>query len=119
MSWSFNSALVTAFFVGLFGSVFLITSMTVLQICVPDALRGRVMGIHTVSFLPDATRRPIWGALASAYNPGVAVLIGAGVILAVTLAVVLTQSEIRRIDGRRLTAESHTAESSTAGTETT
>ena len=119
MSWSFNSALVTAFFVGLFGSVFLITSMTVLQICVPDALRGRVMGIHTVSFYLMPLGGLFGGALASAYNPGVAVLIGAGVILAVTLAVVLTQSEIRRIDGRRLTAESHTAESSTAGTETT
>ena len=119
VSWSFNSALVTAFFVGLFGSVFLITSMTVLQICVPDALRGRVMGIHTVSFYLMPLGGLFGGALASAYNPGVAVLIGAGVILAVTLAVVLTQSEIRRIDGRRLTAESHTAESSTAGTETT
>ena len=119
VSWSFNCALVTAFLVGLFGSVFLITSMTVLQIRVPDALRGRVMGIHTVSFYLMPLGGLFGGALASAYNPGVAVLIGAGVILVVTLAVVLTQSEIRQIDGRRLTAESHTAESSTAGKETT
>ena len=114
---SFNSALVAAFFVGLFGSVFLITSMTVLQIRVPDVLRGRVMGIHTVSFYLMSLGGLFGGVLASAYSPGAAVLTGAGVILAVTLAVVLTQREIRQIDGRRLTAELRTGEKPVAGVE--
>jgi MFS family permease len=117
VSWSFNSALVAAFFVGLFGSVFLITSMTVLQIRVPDVLRGRVMGIHTVSFYLMSLGGLFGGVLASAYSPGAAVLTGAGVILAVTLAVVLTQREIRQIDGRRLTAELRTGEKPVAGVE--
>jgi MFS family permease len=117
VSWSFNSALVAAFFVGLFGSVFLITSMTVLQIRVPDVLRGRVMGIHTVSFYLMPLGGLFGGVLASTYNPGAAVLTGAGVILAVTLVVVLTQREIRQIDGRRLTAELRTGENPVAGVE--
>ncbi|MDP7220626.1 MAG: MFS transporter [Arenicellales bacterium] len=117
VSWSFNSALVAAFVVGLFGSVFLITSMTVLQIRVPDVLRGRVMGIHTVSFYLMPLGGLFGGVLASAYSPGAAVLTGTGVILAVTLAVVLTQREIRQIDGRRLTAELRTGEKPVAGVE--
>ena len=99
---AFETALACTFFVGVFGSVYLITSMTVLQIAVPDALRGRVMGIHIISFYLMPLGGLFVGAIASTYNPSIAVIVGAGVVLAVTIAVMISQHTIRRIDGREL-----------------
>ena len=43
-------ALLLAFLIAASASAFMIISMTVLQLKVPDALRGRVMGIHTIGY---------------------------------------------------------------------
>ena len=76
--------------------------MTVLQIAVPDALRGRVMGIHIISFYLMPLGGLFVGAIASTYNASIAVIVGAGVVLVVTIAVMISQHNIRRIDGREL-----------------
>lgn len=46
----FYVALFLVFAVSASASVFMVASMTVLQIAVPDELRGRVMGIHTMGY---------------------------------------------------------------------
>ena len=76
--------------------------MTVLQIAVPDVLRGRVMGIHIISFYLMPLGGLFVGAIASTYNASIAVIVGAGVVLVVTIAVLISQHNIRRIDGREL-----------------
>ena len=55
-----------------FSSVFLVSSMTVLQLKVPDKLRGRVMGIHSITWSMIALGGLIAGALASKFSAPVA-----------------------------------------------
>lgn len=98
----FILSLFFVFLVGLFGSVFLITSMTVLQLYVPDRLRGRVMGIHAISFHLISLGGLFGGAVASTHSSPLAVIIGASVILIALVIVSFTQQNIRQIDGRRL-----------------
>jgi len=63
------------------GSFFLISSMTVMQLAVPDALRGRVMGIHSITFSLIALGGLVLGPLAELVSAPVAVLVGVGVVL--------------------------------------
>jgi len=63
------------------GSFFLISSMTVMQLAVPDALRGRVMGIHSITFSLIALGGLVLGPLAELLSAPVAVLSGATVVL--------------------------------------
>ena len=64
------------------GSFFLISSMTVMQLAVPDALRGRVMGIHSITFSLIALGGLVLGPLAELFSAPSALLIGVGVVLA-------------------------------------
>jgi predicted MFS family arabinose efflux permease len=47
---AYTIAICFVFLMSMFNSMYLISSMTVLQLRVPDALRGRVMGIHGITF---------------------------------------------------------------------
>ena len=82
---------------GLSNSIFMITSMTALQLRVPDALRGRVMGIHSITFSLIALGGLFGGAVANASDVRVAVALGALLLACSTLAVALTQPEVRRL----------------------
>ena len=79
-------------------SVFLVSSMTVLQIKVPDAFRGRVMGIHSITFSMISLGGLAAGALAAQFSAPVAVVIGALVVLSSVTLVVFKVSEIAKID---------------------
>lgn len=46
----FWPALVATFLAAFFSSIFMVTSMGVMQLNVPDRLRGRVMGIHAIGY---------------------------------------------------------------------
>ena len=81
-----------------FSSVFLVSSMTVLQIKVPDAFRGRVMGIHSISFGMMTMGGLSAGVLASLFSAPVAVIIGAIVVLSSVIWVVFKVSEIVKLD---------------------
>ena len=83
-------------------SIFLVSSMTVLQLNVPDELRGRVMGIHSITFSLIALGGLVAGALATAFTAPAAVMIGAAVLLALVLWVVIRQRGIFDLDGRPL-----------------
>ena len=100
--FAFEAAVVFAFLVGVFGSVYLITSMTVLQIQVPDGLRGRVIGIHIISFYLMPLGGLFMGVIASAYDDSLAVIVGAIVVLVITAVIIVSQRDIRQIDGRGL-----------------
>ena len=98
------------FFFSLFASFFLVGSMTVLQLAVPDELRGRVMGIHTISFsLPSlgglwlgATSQWLSGPLGQGLGTASALWLGCLIYLAVIAWVFWRLPVIRDIDGASL-----------------
>jgi predicted MFS family arabinose efflux permease len=85
-----------------FSSVFLVSSMTVLQLKVPDNLRGRVMGIHSITFSMVALGGLVIGALATKFSAPTAVFIGAVIVLSSLIWVTIRQGEIINLDGSEL-----------------
>ena len=99
---SYSLALVSLFIMGLFSSFYLITSMSVLQLRVPDHLRGRVMGIHGITFSLIPLGGLLGGAVAEVYDERVAVGLGATILMVIVLGVFAFSGNVRRLDGRRL-----------------
>jgi MFS family permease len=95
-------SIVIAIVAGFFNSMYLISSMTVLQLRVPDGLRGRVMGIYTITFSMIPLGGFLGGVIADFTSVRVAIGAGAVVLALIVVAVALTQSEIRSLDGRSL-----------------
>lgn len=91
-----------AMLTGFFSSIFLISSMTVLQLVVPDSLRGRVMGIHSITFSLIALGGLVMGPLAAAYSAPIAVFCGGLTVFACVAGVIIRFPDIRRLDGRHL-----------------
>ena len=79
-------------------SVFLVSSMTVLQVKVPDDFRGRVMGIHSITFSMISLGGLVAGVIAAKFSAPVAVVIGALVVISSVTLVVLKFSEIIKLD---------------------
>ena len=80
----------------------MITSMTVLQLEVPDQLRGRVMGIHTIGYSLMPLGGLFVGALAEYTGAPIAVAVGSTIYLLAILAIALAVREVRDLDGQRL-----------------
>lgn len=99
---SYPAALVLLFLAAFANAVFLIGSMTVLQLRVPDALRGRVMGIHAITFSLIPLGGLLGGGVAAVTDVRVAIATGALVLTAIVAAVAMTQPDVRDLDGRRL-----------------
>lgn len=85
---------------GVFSSIFQISSMTVLQLKVPDSLRGRVMGIHSITFSLIALGGLVMGPLAAAYSAPVAVFCGGLTVLIFMIGAMIRFPDIRRLDAR-------------------
>ena len=85
-----------------FSSVFLVSSMTVLQLKVPDKLRGRVMGIHSITWSMIALGGLIAGALASKFSAPVAVVIGAVIVLSSVIWVTIRKLELLNLNVHQL-----------------
>ena len=83
-------------------SIFLVSSMTVLQLNVPDELRGRVMGIHSITFSLIALGGLVAGVLATVFTAPAGVMIGAAVVLVLVLWAMIRQREVHDFDGRPL-----------------
>ena len=79
-------------------SVFLVSSMTVLQVKVPDDFRGRVMGIHSITFSMISLGGLVAGVIAAKFSAPVAVVIGALVVISSVTLVVLKFNEIIKLD---------------------
>jgi MFS family permease len=93
----FGGALLGVFAASAFSSIYMIISMTILQMRVPDELRGRVMGIHTMGYSLMPLGGLFLGALAERTGAGPAVLYAAGVYLLVVVAVWSSKSSLRRL----------------------
>ena len=99
---SFPAALLLVFCAAACASVFMISSMTVMQLLVPDALRGRVMGIHTIGYSLMPLGGLFLGALADASSAAMAVVVG-GLIYLVAIGITATsQPTIRNLNGGAL-----------------
>jgi len=97
-------AMLAMFSFAVVSSMYLITSMTVLQLHVPDELRGRVMGIHSITYSLMPLGGLLGGTIASVSSPPTAVAAGATVYLAVVLFIAASRPLIRRFDGQQLSA---------------
>lgn len=95
-------ALLLVFLIAGAASAFMIISMTVLQLEVPDALRGRVMGIHTIGYSLVPLGGLFLGGMADSLGAGWAVITGAAVYLAAVALTTLAKPSIRNLDGRAL-----------------
>ncbi|MGB1714198.1 MAG: MFS transporter [Arenicellales bacterium] len=82
------------------GSFFLISSMTVMQLAVPDALRGRVMGIHSITFSLIALGGLVLGPLAELFSAPSALLIGVVVVLASIVGFSIKFDRLWRLNGQ-------------------
>lgn len=103
MGW-YGPALLAAVATSVCAAVFMISSMTVMQLEVPDALRGRVMGIHSITYSLMPLGGLLLGAIANVTSVTTAVVFGASLFVVITLAVAVTRPAIRGIDGKLLTA---------------
>lgn len=90
------------FLVSASASAFMIISMTVLQLEVPDALRGRVMGIHTIGYSLAPLGGLFLGGLADSLGASWAVITGSAIYLIAIAATTLVNSEIRNLNGQTL-----------------
>lgn len=95
--WAYPAAAALVVLVAVFGSVFLITSMTAMQLFVPDALRGRVMSLHGITFSLIALGALFSGGLASLIGAPAAVAVGAGIIVLYVTVVWVTQPALRNL----------------------
>jgi MFS family permease len=96
---TYEVALALLFLASICNSMFTISSMTALQMRVPDMLRGRVMGIHGITFSMMPLGGLIGGAIASVYNVSVSIALGGFLMLAFIALVTLTQREVVELDG--------------------
>ncbi len=95
-------ALLLVFAAAASASAFMITSMTVMQLMVPDSLRGRVMGIHTIGYSLVPLGGLFMGALADSLGAGSAVLAGGVVYLVAIAFTAFRQRGLLTLDGRAL-----------------
>ena len=96
LAW-FYSALFMQFIAAFFSALFLITSMTTLQLSVPDQLRGRVMGIHTMCYSLLPLGALFLGSLTELTNVFVAVSIGSSIYVLLLVASLIGKASLRKL----------------------
>lgn len=100
----YPAVLLLSFTTSAFASTFMVGSMAVLQLTVPDALRGRVMGFHTMGYSLMPLGGLFLGALAELLGAAAAVTLGGSVYLLCIAWMVFSVPMLRRLDGRSLSA---------------
>ena len=75
----------------------MVGSMSLLQLNVPENLRGRVMGIHTITFSLMSAGALFLGFLAQLLSSSIAVMISAAFLILVNFFIYLKNSDIRNI----------------------
>jgi len=106
MMFAYESSLLFVVLISMFSSMFMICSMTVLQLQVPDHLRGRVMGIYGITYSLMPLGGLFAGWLASFSSPPVAIVIGASVYLCIIAFIAVIQKQ----DGYLRVAAANTSE---------
>ena len=95
LSPAFVGSIMLIMLISAFNSVFMIASMTVLQMQVPGELRGRVMGIHSITWSLIAVGGLFVGLLAEAVNARFAVAVSAAILVSVVLLVATADRTVR------------------------
>ena len=95
-------ALGCAMLAAMCASMFIVASMTFVQLAVPDGLRGRVMGIYSICFSLIPLGGLLAGVVASVTSPPFAGALNAGVLLAIVALVAVLQPAVRQFDGRTI-----------------
>ena len=103
ISGAFYFALGILFSASIFSSIFMVTTTTILQLEVPEQLRGRVMGFHGISYSLFPLGALLVGTIANVSNPSIGISISTTIFVAYLLWVLITQPGISKIDGRALT----------------
>ncbi len=93
----FYVALALQFAAAFFASLFLISSMTTMQLSVPDQLRGRVMGIHTMCYSLLPLGGLFLGSLTEFVNVLTAVVSGSGIYFIALLLVFAGTASMREL----------------------
>ncbi len=101
-STNFFLALFYLYIAGLANTIFFVVAMTVLQLRVPERIRGRVMGVYTITFSLIPLGAVMGGVFATAYDERIAVVVGASILAGIFLIVGLSQPMIRNLDGTKI-----------------
>ena len=99
---SFYVSIGFLFIGGLANTIFFVVAMTVLQLRVPEHMRGRVMGIYTITFSFIPLGGAMGGVIARIYDERIAVALGAVILASIYLLVGITQPVIRNLSGTNL-----------------
>ncbi len=99
-STSFELALVALFFSGFVSSIYLNLGMTTLQILVPNHLRGRVMGVWSITWLLTPVGAFVVGFGAEFIGPTAMVAIGGLSVAVFAVGLYLVSPELRTISER-------------------
>ena len=75
----------------------MVGSMSILQLNVPENLRGRVMGIHTITFSLMSAGALFLGFMAQLLSSSIAVMISAGFLIFINFIIYLRNPDIRDI----------------------
>jgi predicted MFS family arabinose efflux permease len=97
LSTYYPLSLALTFFMGAFGSIYMITVQTTLQLRVPDELRGRVMGIYGVTYNVGPLGALQAGIIADRFSAPTALIVGGAAIMLFALGVAFTNREVRTL----------------------
>ena len=97
ISYNLLLSLLFTFLTSTFSSIFMVCSMSILQLNVPDKLRGRVMGIHTITFSLMSVGALILGLLAEFFGSSIAVMSTSTLLIIINLYIFISKKEIRNI----------------------
>ena len=86
----------------IFSSAFMVITMTVMQLLVPDGLRGRVMGIYSMGFSLAPLGGLLLGTISEYSSPGLAVIATNLGFVALVALIGWRQRLIRDLSGRAL-----------------
>ena len=95
---SYPLSLVLAFVLGLASQLYMTTINTVLQLNLPEQLRGRVMGIYGLTWDLMPVGGMVSGTIAEFAGAPTAVAVGGSLVAGTALAVVSLKPNVRRLD---------------------
>ena len=98
LSKSYPLSLVLAGLLGMAGQFYMTTIHAVLQVNLPDRLRGRVMGIHGLAWELMPVGGMIAGAIAEFGSAPSAVVVGGAMVAGMALMVAIFLPSIRRLE---------------------
>ena len=97
LSYNLILSVILIIITGFLNSIFMVGAMSLLQLNVPEILRGRVMGIHTITFSLMSAGALFLGILAEIFSSSVAVILASGSLIFINFLIYTKNSDIRKI----------------------